>query len=144
MPGRLSCELPAIPGCPDQYAIAGDSHQGARNACVSTDRRVPAISRNCTDSLRRSTRRAYSSSPGQSRASQSRNTGYNDNRNATHTAVRDLIGSSNAGRESANINTKKYAQRASQTVSKYVATNRTTMKTGRSLFLFFVRKLSQS
>src|SRR5439155_763302 len=87
IPGKLSWELPATAGCLDQYPIEGESHHGARNARVSADWRVTARSRNCTDSFRRSMRRAYSASLGQTRASQSRKIGKSDNTNtiAIHT-----------------------------------------------------------
>ena len=45
--------------------------------------------------------------------------------NAIQTATLDLIGVSNAGRASAKIKTKKYPQRACQTVRKYVVTRTT-------------------
>ena len=53
-------ELPATPGCTDQYAIVGQNHHGARNGRTSDDSKLIARSRNCTDSLRCSTRRGYS------------------------------------------------------------------------------------
>src|SRR6266480_2248080 len=116
MPFKLSCELPAIPGCPDQYAIAGESHHGARNGRVSDDCKLSASSCSWADSLRRSTRRAISTSLGQSLSSQSRKIGKIDSTNAIQTAARNLIGSSNAGRARAKIKTKKYPQRACQIV----------------------------
>src|SRR4029077_8019496 len=122
IPSRLSCELPATPGCPDQYAIDGESHHGARNGCTSDDRKLSARSRICADSIRRSSRAANCASFGQSRSSQSRKIGNIDNTNAIQTAALDLIGTSKAGSASAKIKTKKYPQRACQTVRKYVAT----------------------
>src|SRR5215471_6992646 len=108
MPERPSCELPATAGCPDQYAIDGESHHGARNGCTSGDRKLSARSRICTDSMRRSIRPAICDSFGQSRASQSRKIGNIDNATAIQTAAPDLIGESNAGSTSAKITTKKY------------------------------------
>jgi hypothetical protein len=75
IPFRLSWELPATPGCPDQYAIAGENHHSARTGRTSDDSKLIARSRNHTHSSRCSTRRAYSISFGQSRSSQSRGTG---------------------------------------------------------------------
>src|SRR5437899_1271680 len=118
MPSRLSCELPATPGCPDQYAISGESHHGARNECVSDDIRLSASSRNSIDSCRSSMRRAYSDSLGQIFSSQSRRIGKIDNTNATQTRARDLIGSSKPGSTIAKIDKKKYAQRACQIVRR--------------------------
>src|ERR1700692_4015772 len=97
MPSRLSCELPATPGWPDQYAISGERHPGARNECVSDDIRFSASSRNSIDSFRCSMRRAYSDSLGQIFWSQSCRIGKIDNINATQTSARDLIGSSKLG-----------------------------------------------
>jgi len=116
MPSRLSCELPAIPGCPDQYAIDGESHHGARNGRISDDRKLSAMSRNCTDSLRCSTRKASSASVGQSLSSPSRKIGKIDRKNAIQTALRDLIGSSKEGSANAKTRAKKYPQRACQIV----------------------------
>src|SRR5262245_35519528 len=70
-------------------------------------------------------RLAICASFGQSRSSQSRKIGNIDNTNAIQTAALDLIGTSNAGSASAKIKTKKYPQRACQTVRKYVAMRRT-------------------
>ena len=72
-------------------------------------------------------RLAICASFGQSPSSQSRKIGNIDNTNAIQTAALDLIGASNAGSASAKIKTKKYPQRACQTVRKYVATRRTKM-----------------
>src|SRR4029453_14706419 len=107
MPSRLPCELPAIPRCLDQYAIDGESHHGARNGRISDDRKLSARSRNCTNSLRCSTRRARSASLGQSLSSQSRKIGKIDRENAIQTAPCDLIGSSKRGSANAKIITKK-------------------------------------
>src|SRR5437667_10589344 len=112
MPSRLSCELPAIPGCPDQYAIDGESHHGARNGRISDDRKLSAMSRNCTDSLRCSTRIASSASLGQSLSSQSRAIGKMDRKNAIQTAPPDFTVSNKHGSANANTITKKYHQRA--------------------------------
>src|SRR5439155_9063692 len=106
-------------------AIEGESHHTARNGCTSRDRKSSASSRNCADSFRRSTRAANCVSFGQSRSSQSRKMGKIDNTNAIQTAARDLIGASKSGSATANINTKKYPQRACQMVSGYVAKRRT-------------------
>src|SRR6266496_1649534 len=113
---KLSCELPATPGCSDQYAIDGESHHGAKNGRFSDDCKLTARSRNRTDSFRCSVRRAYSASLGQSCVSQSRKIGKIDITKATQTAVRDLIGSSKSGSAIAKTETKKYAQRACQIV----------------------------
>src|SRR3989440_1609495 len=125
MPFRLSCELPAIPGCPDQYAIEGESHHGARNGRVSDDCKLKARLRICTASSRCSMRLDNCVSFGQSLSSQSRKIGAIDNTNAIQTAARDLTGSSKAGSAIAKINAKKYPQRACQIVSKYVTIRRT-------------------
>src|SRR5205807_9591678 len=106
-PSRLSCELPATPGWPDQYAMDGEIHHGARNGCASDDFKLIARSRNCTDSSRCSTRRPYSVSFGQSRSSQSPRIGKIDKAKAIQTAVRDLIGSSKRGSAIAKIDMKK-------------------------------------
>src|SRR5438876_8815307 len=116
IPFRLSCELPATPGCPDQQAIDGESHHGARNGCTSRDCKLSASSRNCADSFRRSKRAANCVSFCQSLSSQSRKIGKIDSTNAIQTAAGDLIGASKAGSASANINTKKYPHRACQIV----------------------------
>src|ERR1700747_1703006 len=112
MPFRLSCELPAIPGCPDQYAIDGESHHGARKGWTSEDRKLSARSRNCTDSLRCITRSASCASFGPSVSSQSRKIGKIDRENAIQTAARDLISSSKLDSATAKTSTKKYPQRA--------------------------------
>src|SRR5438094_1654315 len=116
IPDKLSCELPATPGCSDQYAIDGESHHGAKNGRFSDDCKLTARSRNRTDSFRCSIRRAYSASLGQSCMSQSRKIGKTDITKATQTAVRDLIGSSKSGSAIAKTETEKYAQRPCQIV----------------------------
>src|ERR1044071_4033008 len=120
MPSKLSCELPAIPGCPDQYAIDGESHHGARNGRISADRKLSARSRNCIDSRRCSRGGACCVSFGHSFSSHSRKIGKIDRKNAIETAARDLIGSSKHGSAKAKISMKKYPQRACQTVRAYV------------------------
>jgi hypothetical protein len=61
---RLSWELPATPGCPDQYRNRRSKHHGATCGRTCADCKVIARSRNCTDSLRCSARSAYSISFG--------------------------------------------------------------------------------
>src|SRR5438093_998624 len=105
IPGMLSCELPATPGWPDQYAIAGESHHCARNERLSDERKFTANSCNRTDSLRCSILRTYSDSLGQSCASQSRKIGKSDTMKIDHTRMRDRNNSSQPGKASAKITT---------------------------------------
>src|SRR2546423_12789660 len=105
--------------------MGGESHHGARNGFTSDDRKLNARSRICTNSLRCSTRVANCVSFGQSFSSQSRNIGKIDNTKAIQTARPALIGANKAGSASAKIKTKKYPQRACQTVKKQVAIRRT-------------------
>ena len=107
MPARLSCELPATPGWPDQYAIAGDNHHGARNGRSSADISSCASPRSSTASCRSCKRLAISTSLGQSFSSQSRKIGKIDNVTAIQTAGRDLIDSSKLGSAMTKIDKKK-------------------------------------